>query len=272
MRPIRLELSPVSPTTSRRDFFLAASVLAARIAGDTPPPVDLTKSELRVNSQNGEDGVLAEIMRRIVPSAEPSFVEFGIESGFEGNCVYLADVLGWSGVFIEPAPGLHAALASKYRMNERVRILRQFVTPQNVDELFESQSVPEQPDVVSIDIDGLDYWVWRGLRRYRPRVVIIEYNGGLGPQDALVVPENFAGWDGSDYFGASIAALERLGNAKGYNLVHTDLSGLNAFFVRRDYGSAFPGPAVRRSPNYTMRSGKHRRDEHDRLYVRDPPI
>lgn len=234
-------------------------------------PADLTRSELRVSSQNGEDGVIAEIMRRIGPSAEPSFVEFGIERGFEGNCVYLAEVLGWSGAFIEAAPDLHAALASKYRVNERIQTLCAFVTPQNVDQLFEDLSVPEQPDVVSIDIDGLDYWVWRALDKHRARVVVIEYNGGLGAQDAPVVPESFAGWDGSDYFGASTAALERLGDAKGYKLVHTDLTGPNAFFVLGEYGAAL-GPAVRRSPNYRRRSAKHPQDEHDRPYVHDPPV
>ncbi len=257
--------------TSDRGYYLAVATLCDRIAGVVAPPADLARSELRACSQNGEDGVLTEVLRRTGVSARPFFVEFGIESGFEGNCVFLADVLGWDGAFMEADPAHHAALAAKYDANPRVRTLRAAVTPGNISALFASLDVPSEPDVVSIDIDGVDYWVWRGLEGYRPRVLVVEYNGSLGTRDALVVPEDFGGWDGSNYFGASIAALERLGRARGYTLVHTEMTGANAFFVRDDLAPAFPEPALIRSANYGLRAVAHPPDPAGRAYVRDPP-
>ena len=75
----------------------------------------------------------------------------------------------------------YAALQRKYRANARVRTLRAEVTPDSVEDLFARGAVPEEPDVVSIDVDGPDYWIWRALRRFRPRVVVVEYNSALDP-------------------------------------------------------------------------------------------
>ena len=136
------------------------------------------------------------------------------------------------------------------------------VTPENVEQLFAQGEVPPEPDVLSIDVDGEDYWIWDSIEAYRPRVVVIEYNSALDPRRRLVQPnEPEWRWDGSDYFGASLGALQTLGEHKGYRLVHTDLCGLNAFFVREDLArGAFPEPedvAVRGAPNYFQRGYQH---------------
>src|SRR5262245_28240499 len=68
------------------------------------PPLNLVASEFKVFSQNGEDGVICALVNA-VGAGDGAFVEFGIGAGIEGNCVFLADVLGWSGMFIEPATG-----------------------------------------------------------------------------------------------------------------------------------------------------------------------
>ena len=104
------------------------------------------------------------------------FVEFGIESGREGNCVFLADVLAWSGLFIEAEEQHFSELSDKYAANTAVRTLRANVTPQNIEQLFADAGVPSEPDLLSIDIDGQDYWVWEALEEYRPRILVIEYN------------------------------------------------------------------------------------------------
>ena len=260
------------PGPTERTYYLAAALLSDRIAGVGPVPVDLARAELRVSSQNGEDGILAEIFRRIGAPADPFFVEFGGETGSEGNCVFLADVLGWRGAFLEADPDKHRMLASKYVPTGRVRTRCALVTPDTIDDLFASLDVPAEPDVLSIDIDGVDYWVWRALVRHRPRVMVVEYNSGLGADDALTVPEDFAGWDGFDYYGASIAALRRLGDAKGYTLVHTDLAGANAFFVRDEDAAAFPEPVVVRGPNFFLKSMRHLPDVDARSYVKNPPV
>jgi len=237
--------------------------------GGAPEELALTGYEYQVFSQNGEDGVLAEILRR-VGVGERFFVEFGVESGREGNCVALADIAGWRGLFMEADPSFNHLLHQKYRWNTDVTTLHATVTPERVNELFGFGHVPDEPDVVSIDIDGGDYWVWRALDGYRPRVVVVEYNSALPPDEQLVQPADSPGWGGTQFFGASLGALVALGEAKGYRLVHCELAGANAFFVRTDLASHFPLPEEvrRRGPNYFLTSYGHPNDDTAREFLR----
>lgn len=260
-----------------RSFFLAVSELHRRHreigaeAGEAESTVALTPFELRALSQNGEDGVLAEILRR-VGAPNRFFVEFGVESGHEGNCVFLADVAGWQGLFIEGSARQFAMLEQKYALQRQVRTTWASVSPQNVERLFADADVPAEPDVLSIDVDGQDYWIWEAIEAYRPRVVVIEYNSVLDPRRRLVQPnEPGTSWDGTEFYGASIGALRTLGERKGYRLVHTELTGLNAFFVRSDLaGASFPEPseaAIRGAPNYYQRGYRHRAAKPGRRYL-----
>ncbi|MCS6951608.1 MAG: hypothetical protein NZM33_02000 [Bryobacteraceae bacterium] len=111
--------------------------------------------------------------------------------------------------------------------------------------MLDELGVPEEFDFLSIDIDRSDYWVWDAIRRYRPRVVAIEYNASWMASVACVVPyAAYATWDGTNYHGASLKALERLGRRKGYCLVGCNYSGVNSFFVREDLagGGRFKEP------------------------------
>jgi hypothetical protein len=234
---------------------------------DPGPDADLTPFELGVTSQNGEDGVLAEVLRRTGVRGR-WFVEFGAGPGEEGNCVLLADALRWRGLFLEADAAQAARLASKYAASRRVATRRARVSAETVDDLLAAAGVPPELDVLSIDVDGNDYWIWRALSRFRPTVVVVEYNAALGTDDALVQPyDPDRAWDETDYFGASIRALEELGRDKGYRLVHTDLAGVNAFFVRAEHGAAFPPPerVPRRPPGYA--AGALPPDPHRRAYV-----
>jgi len=261
------EIKRILTLETDRTVYLALSELRARHAqiavapGGASSDVSLTGFELRAFSQNGEDGALAEILRRVGAPSQ-YFVEFGVESGREGNCVYLADVAGWRGLFMEAGDAMYRLLARKYAAEERVHTIQARVTAHNVEQLFAQADVPDAPDVVSIDVDGQDYWIWEAIERYRPRVVVIEYNSALDPSRNLVQPDrpNDA-WDGTDYQGASLGALRSLAERKGYRLVHTELSAVNAFFVRADLvGQAFPRPdevVVRGTPNFYQRGVTH---------------
>jgi hypothetical protein len=261
-----------------RSYYRSLAVLGARYARHAEAPsarsgYDLTPFELKVSSQNGEDGVIEEILARI-GTGNRRFVEFGVESGVEGNCVFLADVLGWGGCFMEGDANAFAALERKYRTRADVLTIHARVLPGTVNRLFAAAAVATEPDVLSIDVDGLDCWIWRALDGYRPRVVVIEYNSSLDPDARLTVPpdESFA-WDGTDYFGASLGALRHVGREKGYRLVHTDLAGVNAFFVRNDLARAFVAEerVIVRGPNYFNTGRGHPPDPRGRPYV-DPAV
>ncbi len=195
---------------------------------------DLRAAERRVYSQNGEDGIIQEILGRVGVASE-FFVEIGVESGLECNCARLALQEEWRGVFLEADDEHFAKLERRYRSHDGVRCVHATVTAANVESLLGAAAVPHELDVLSIDIDGNDYWVWTAVEGWRPRLVVIEYNAAHPPPRRWVMREDPAHrWDQTSYHGASLASLAALGRKKGYTLVATDSTGVNAFFVRDD--------------------------------------
>lgn len=194
----------------------------------------LLNFERRIFSQNGEDGIILEIFRRI-GTTNKFFVEFGIQGGTECCTRNLLENEGWWGVWIEgSAEGAERARRDFGRFPIDVR--NRFLTAENIVACFEEASVPIEPDFVSIDVDGNDYWIWKALgARYSPRALVIEYNASFGPRRPWVMPyaPDFRS-DQTAFFGASLEALAQLGGELGYRLVGCESSGVNAFFVRGD--------------------------------------
>jgi hypothetical protein len=223
----------------------ARSALASRhpeLAAEGGQRAALLRAEYQIYSQDGEDGILAFLFAKI-GTGDRRFVEFGIGDVTRCNSTHLALGFGWSGLLVDGERRFVERARRFYEEHPeaagRVRIAEAWITPENVDAVFRANGVPRDVDLVSIDIDGNDYWVWRALEAVRPRVVAIEYNASLGPEELLVTRyeehfDRFAlhprGW----YHGASLAALERLGRTRGYRLVGCDSAGFNAFFVRDD--------------------------------------
>jgi hypothetical protein len=243
--------------------------LAQLLARSDERPLDLAVYELSLFSQNGEDGVVAEILRRL-GSGGRYFVEVGA-SGNEANCLLLADVFGWSGLFVEADQSECEFLAHRYAGAPKVRVVQQFVTRENFAESLRSERVPTDFDLLSIDIDGNDYWIWDSIADYQPRIVIVEYNAGLDPASQLVQPyQPRVAWDSTSFYGASLGALQKLGAKRGYRLVHADLTGTNAFFVRSDLvGQQFPreDEVAHRAANHFLYGLRYSGRERRRTYV-----
>jgi len=182
---------------------------------------DLRRHESSVHSQFGEDGVLGRIYE-VIGTTNRRFVEFGAWDGEHwSNTANLRLHHGWTGLLMEGSDRADGEL-----------VKREFVSAENVEALFAKYDVPERFDLLSIDIDGNDFWVWKALRAYRPRVVVVEYNIFFGLDDAKTIayrPDHV--WDETAYHSASLAAFCKLGAEKGYTLVHTDTWSPNAFFV-----------------------------------------
>ena len=114
-------------------------------------------------------------------------------------------------------------------------VKEEFITAENINELFKKYNVPTNFDLLSIDLDFNDYWIWKAIKGYSPRVVVIEYNASIPVNVSKVIKYDPKGkWDGTNYFGASLLALVKLAKKKGYTLIGCDNSGINAFFVRDD--------------------------------------
>jgi hypothetical protein len=207
----------------------------------------LLRHGFKVYSQSDEDGIIQEIFRRI-GTTDRRFVEFGVQNGVECNTVKLL-IEGWRGVWIEVDPLMVGAIRRNFAPfldDGRLTVRENLVTAENINTLLTQAGLAGDIDLISIDIDYNDYWVWKAIDVVRPRVVVIEYNATFRPPLSITVPYDPHGrWDGSNYYGASLEALVRLGTTKGYAIVGCSISGVNAFFVRSDLtGDKFLNPAT----------------------------
>jgi hypothetical protein len=194
----------------------------------------LLRFHAQVSSQNGEDGIIHEIFRRI-GTTNRVFAEVGVGNGTENNTAFLLSQ-GWTGFWIDGSESLAETLRARPDLSSScLKWLVSFVTRENIAALFDQLGVPEQFDLLSLDIDQNTYFAWEGLSRFKPRVVVVEYNGAIPPDvdwKVNYVPDRT--WDRTQNFGASLKAFEKLGQEFGYSLVGCEFIGSNAFFVRSE--------------------------------------
>ena len=190
----------------------------------------------KVYSQNDEDGIIEEIFNR-VGTTNKIFIEFGVENGLECNSHYLL-FKGWRGLWIDGGETHVKEIQKKFApviANGKLNVLNAFITRENINELFVAGNVTGEIDLLSIDIDGNDWHVWKAIDVVKPRIVVIEYNAKFPPNcEWKQAYDKYHIWDGSDWHGASLKSLELLGRELGYQLVGTSFNGVNAFFVRKD--------------------------------------
>ena len=206
--------------------------------------------EISIWSQNGEDGILLNLFSRIGATSR-RFLEFGCGTGLECNSANLALGFGWSGLLLD-ANATHVTKARTFFDDHlgadagRVQLRAGFVTPENINDLLR-EITPEggDLDLLSIDVDSIDYWIWDAVEGFHPRVVVCEYNASFGARRSVTVTprdgfDPFTHHPSGYYHGASLAALYKLAEARNYQLVGCDSAGVNAFFVRRDCANGLP--------------------------------
>ena len=215
---------------------------ACRLLPRNTPIDSLADVEFRVFSQWGEDGIV-EWLAAHVPVASTRFVEFGVESFREANCRFLLQNRGWRGLVMDGSEDhMRALRAHSMHWKYDVKAVHAFITAQNIDALLRDNGFAGELGILSVDIDGNDYWVWKNITVVDPAIVICECNPILGDTTPVVVPydPSFTRFDAHHsglYFGASIAALRVLAEQRGYEFLGTNLNGINAFFVRKDLAS-----------------------------------
>lgn len=196
----------------------------------------LNRFEYQVFSQNGEDGIISEIFNRI-GTTNKYFIEFGVENGLECNTTNLL-YKNWSGLWIEGSERSCSEIDRRFKdliLSKRLTLKNAFINAENIESLFDEAGAPAEPDLLSIDIDYNDYYIWKDVNKYRPRVVVLEYNSIFRPDTEFVVKYNANKTsDHTSHFGASLLSYEKLGKEKGYYLVGCVFTGSNAFFVRED--------------------------------------
>jgi len=206
-----------------------------------PKELPLTKFEKKLSQKNGivEEGVIQHIFEVIAPTHKFA-VEFGAGNGVDHTFVRKLIEKGWRGLLIEGGDRLGAELLSNYKDHPKVCAIKSFVTAENIEELFAQGNVPKDFDFLLIDIDGIDYWVWKAITNYRPKVICIEYNASFGADvDFTVDYSPVFDWQKDDYMGASFSLLCKLAKEKGYELIHCTSVGDNLIFVAKEFADKF---------------------------------
>lgn len=230
--PVRVRARKVARRWRRRDR-------ASWPPTGLDPANGLEQYEYGLQSQNGEDGILRFLFSEIGFGTR-RFVEFGF-GAHQCNSLRLILHEGFTGLLMDGSQeqcDFFNLNAASFGLTG-VQAVRAFITRENLDDLISGGGVSGEIDLLSLDVDGNDYWLWEALTCIAPRIACIEYNAGLGAELSWSVPydpafERFAKHPSGFFHGASLAAMESLGRRKGYRLVGCDSTGTNAFFLRED--------------------------------------
>jgi hypothetical protein len=194
--------------------------------------------EFSVFSQFGEDGIIQYLIDNIEIKSK-TFVEFGVENYKESNTRFLMMNNNWGGLVLDGGGRNIAYIQNsevywRYDLQAKVN----FITKENINDIIAAEKITGEIGLLSVDIDGADYWVWQNISVIEPDIVIVEYNSLFGPERTITVPYR-PDFDRIKYhysalvFGASLAALVKLGDKKGYYFVGCNEMGNNAFFVKK---------------------------------------
>lgn len=240
-------------------------------AASFPPNTNLRNVGFSVFSQFDEDGIIQYLISKI-PIVNKTFIEFGVENYEESNTRFLLLNNHWQGMVLD-------AREEDIRYIQRDRIYWQYdlqakcswITRANINGVLQDAGFGEDVGLLSIDIDGNDYWIWEAIHSIRPRIVIIEYSSLFGLQP-LAVPykedfERTVSHYSNLHYGSSLGALHHLAQKKGYVLVGSNVFGHNAFFVRSDVAGELRALELREA--YVASQFRESRDPEGKLtYLR----
>jgi glycosyltransferase involved in cell wall biosynthesis len=205
-------------------------------------PKEFKDAGRKVFSQFNEDGLIEFLVGGFVNSSK-YFVEIGCGDYKEANTRLLMETQYWQGLIIDGSiENIDRILNSDWYWRYPIKAICGFITRENVVDVVTENSVNQEIDLLSIDIDGMDYWIWEALSSVHPKVVVIEYNALFGPEKHVSVPydlnfDRYAHSSSGLYAGASFSAILSLGHKKGYVLVGTNSGGNNMFFMLKEEAS-----------------------------------
>lgn len=224
----------------RNAGYLARQEIERILAPLRADPLRLEPFGFKVYSQNDEDGILAEIFKR-VGIRTGIFCEIGVQDGLECNSLFLIHQ-GWRGTWVEADETQIPAINEKFQQlltSGQLHVQNEYAKPENINRLLTEglsriAGKADELDFLSIDVDGMDFYLLQSLE-LKPKVICIEYNAKFpaGVIRCPVFDPNYR-WQGTDYMGASLSAFDELARTMGYTLVGTNITGANAFFVRND--------------------------------------
>lgn len=245
-RPVRDSLRGYAPPDAATQLLLSHSYRQMVASGAQLPA--FSDVGFKAYSQTDEDGLLLFIFS-LIGTTNRKCVEICASDGIECNTANLLINHGWTGLLFDGNPELVRRGKAFYQANRSTYVappsfVCSWIKRDNINDLLRQNGFAGEIDLFSLDMDGVDYWVWEAITAIEPRVVVVEYQDIIGPERALTVPyaEDFDAWkypstDGMPNFcGASLAAFVKLAKRKGYRLVGCNRYGYNAFFVKNGLG------------------------------------
>ena len=229
---------------------------------------NIQDSEFKVFSQFGDDGIIQYLIDKVEPVPE-AFIEFGVGSYAEANTRFLLMNNNWRGLIIDgDQPRMDAIKNEEWYWRYELTATAAFITRDNINELFKKHGFTGEIGLLSIDIDGNDYWVWERINSVRPAIVVVEYNSVFGPDHAITIPYDpefirTRSHSSNLYWGCSLKALCQLATKKGYIFVGSNSNGNNAHFVREDLINNIP--ALTAEQGYVESKFRESRDIQGRL-------
>jgi hypothetical protein len=233
---------------------------------------DFREAEFRVFSQWGEDGIVQYLLKHVTVE-RPIFVEFGVENYTESNTRFLLTNNRWAGLVLDgSAENIDYIKRDAIYWATNLKAEHAFITKENINELLSRNGIAGDIGLLSVDIDGNDYWVWQAIDKITPRIVICEYNSHFGATAQVTVPYRAdfvrdAAHFSKIYYGASVGAFCSLAASKGYSLVAYNAAGNNIFFARNDVVGRLP--VLTAAQAYRRAQFREYHDENGRLTFDD---
>ena len=235
----------VAGISELREQIVEAKLLSARLLikqmktqGVLPRLAD---AEFKVFSQFGDDGIIQYLLQQVdVPKEKRKFIEFGVQDYQESNTRFLLMNDNWSGLILDgSASNISKVIADAQFWRHDLTAVGAFIDRDNVNDLFAQNGFEGEIGLLSVDIDGNDYWVWESIDIVNPIIVVCEYNSVFGAEHAVTVPydplfQRGAAHYSNLYWGVSLKALCLLAASRGYAFVGCNSAGNNAYFVRLD--------------------------------------
>jgi hypothetical protein len=198
--------------------------------------------EFKVFSQFGDDGIIQYLIDNVeIKKNERKFIEIGVGDYSESNTRFLLMKDYWEGLILDGSKQILTVKKKYYDLiwKNKLKVGCEWITKDNINDVIQKYKFDNDVGVLSIDVDGNDYWIWKNINIIKPIIVVIEYNSLFGKKNKTLVPyfENFQRYSAHKsglYWGSSVSALVDLGKSKGYDLVGGNSAGVNLYFVRND--------------------------------------
>ena len=198
--------------------------------------------EFKIFSQFGDDGIIQFLIDKLEIDYEyQNFVEFGVEDYSEANTKFLLLNNNWSGLILDSSnENIENIKKKNFFWKFELEAIKSFITKENINSIITNSNINRKKiGILSIDIDGNDYWVWKEINVIDPLIVIVEYNSTFGFEKKISIPykqdfERSKAHHSNLYWGASIEALKFLAKKKGYKFLTTNSAGNNAYFIKEN--------------------------------------